>query len=168
MGPDDAAMRVDYFWSSSDEHLHLMGVDRSRLPERSQWVADARTDASRPVLERTGYGVIWEADGSPVGFSTTDRVVIGSEAFMHLHVTVPELRHRGLGTKFVRLTARHYFEVFDLERLFCEPNALNVAPNRTLQRAGFHYVFSHECTPGPINFPQVTTRWILNRPDLAT
>jgi transposase InsO family protein len=51
-----------------------------------------------------------------------------------------------------------------LRRLFCEPNACNVGPNRTLLRAGFSYLFSHETTPGPINFPQVTTRWVLEGP----
>jgi RimJ/RimL family protein N-acetyltransferase len=77
----------------------------------------------------------------------------------------PSRRRRGLGTILVKLSASRYFEVFALKRLYCEPNALNAAPNRTLQRAGFTYLFSHETIPGPINFLQVTTRWVLERPD---
>ena len=49
-----------------------------------------------------------------------------------------------------------------LPRLYCEPNAFNVAPNRTLQAAGFRYLFSRHTTPGGINFPQVATRWVLD------
>jgi hypothetical protein len=44
--------------------------------------------------------------------------------------------------------------------LFCEPNAFNVAPNRTLQRAGFKYVKTHMTVPGLLNFHQAVTRWV--------
>ena len=71
---------------------------------------------------------------------------------MHLHVVEPDLRRRGLGARFVQISAGHYFRALELQRLFCEPNAFNVAPNRALQRAGFRYLFTHECRPGPMNF----------------
>jgi len=46
-----------------------------------------------------------------------------------------------------------YFEVLELERLYCQPNAFNVAPNRTCQRAGFRYAFTKQMTPSPIKLP---------------
>ena len=70
-------------------------------------------------------------------------------------------RRNGLGVEFVKKSAKIYFAVLELERLFCEPNALNIAPNRTLQGAGFRYLFTHETTPSPISFPQIATRWVL-------
>ncbi len=82
---------------------------------------------------------------------------------MHLHILNPEFRHKGLGTAFVRESARQYFRALELERLYCEPNAFNSAPNRTLQRAGFRYLFTHEAQPSPMNFLQVTTRWVMER-----
>jgi hypothetical protein len=51
--------------------------------------------------------------------------------------------------------------LLELKCLFCEPNAFNVAPNRTLQRAGFKYVKTHETVPGPLNYHQRVTRWVL-------
>jgi len=99
-----------------------------------------------------------------VGFSSTDRIDFGNEAFMHLHIVEEGLRSTGLGTQFVKLSARAYFADLELKRLFCEPNAFNVAPNRTLQRAGFRYLFSHEARPSSINSPQITTRWVLDHP----
>ena len=107
--------------------------------------------------------LIWELDGRAVGFSSADRIVFGEEAFMHLHIVSPELRHQGFGTQYVKESARHYFQTLQLKRLYCEPNAFNVAPNRTLQRAGFRYLFTHEAQPSPINFPQATTRWMIDR-----
>ena len=79
---------------------------------------------------------------------------------MHLHIVHPEPRAAGLGTRFVGLTAAHYCDVLQLNRLYCEPNAFNVAPNRTLQRAGFRYVRSRQCRPAPINTYQTTTVWL--------
>lgn len=86
---------------------------------------------------------------------------------MHLHILCPMQRRAGLGAVFVQQPARVYFQVLQLQLLFSEPNAFNVAPNRTLQRAGFRYLFTHETTPGPINFPQAATRWVLDQDGLA-
>jgi RimJ/RimL family protein N-acetyltransferase len=86
---------------------------------------------------------------------------------MHLHVIDPELRQRGIGTECVRRSVRIYFELLRLTELFCEPNAFNTAPNRTLQQAGFKYVKTHMTVPGPLNFHQAVTRWVIRREDVA-
>jgi RimJ/RimL family protein N-acetyltransferase len=65
-----------------------------------------------------------------------------------------------VGSPAKRLTAAHLCDVFRLKRLYCEPNAFNVAPNRTLQRADFRYVCSREGRPNPINSYQTTTIWV--------
>jgi RimJ/RimL family protein N-acetyltransferase len=162
----EVGIRIDYFHDSSDEHLLMLGVDRESLPSREAWRSTYVEDYARPIEDREGFSLIWELDGLTVGFSSTDRIVFGEQAFMHLHIVSPELRHQGYGTQFVRESARHYFRVLQLERLYCEPNAFNSAPNRTLQRAGFHFLFTHESQPSPINFVQVITRWMLDRHDL--
>jgi RimJ/RimL family protein N-acetyltransferase len=79
---------------------------------------------------------------------------------MHLHSAEEPQRGRGLGTEFVRRSVEEYFGALELKRLFCQPNAYNVAPNRTLQRAGFRYVLSAEMAPSVINPPQPITRWV--------
>jgi RimJ/RimL family protein N-acetyltransferase len=158
----EVGVRINYFHDASDEYLHVLGVDRSLLPTRQAWHAFYEEDYARPIRDRVNYSLVWQRDGQLVGFSSTDRIDFGNEAFMHLHVVQAEMRSRGLGTQFVRLSARAYFEALELNRLFCEPNAFNIAPNRTLQRAGFRYLFTHEAQPSSINFPQVTTRWVLD------
>jgi len=156
----DFDIRIAYFHQATDEHLNLLGVDRSRLPRPDVWRASFEQNLARPLEERSEYGVVWELDDVLVGFSTADRIRFGDEAHMHLHIIDAERRSGGLGTQFVGLTAVHLCDVLRLERLYCEPNAFNVAPNRTLQRAGFRYVCSHECRPAPINTYQATTIWV--------
>lgn len=161
---DEVDIRIGYFHEATDDHLRRMGVDRSKLPEREAWRRSHAEELSRPPSERSTFFLVWELDDQVVGFSSADRIAFGVEAYMHLHIVVAALRGQGLGSAFVRLSAAEYFRTFQLKRLFCEPNAFNVAPNRALQRAGFSYVLSHHGTPGPLNFPQVTTRWVLDRP----
>lgn len=165
MPPESVGLRIDYFHGATDEELVGMGVERALLPTPGEWRRTYAEDFARPLAQRRGYAVLWELDGVPVGFSSADRIVLGEQAFMHLHLTDPARRRSGLGTEFLRRTLDHYFSVLDLQRIFCEPNAFNQAPNRTLFRVGFAYLFTHECTPGPINFFQATTRWVLERAD---
>lgn len=168
MDQHGARLAVDYFHDASDEHLTRMGVDRALFPARDDWLRAFAVDAQRPLAERDSYGIVWELDGVVVGFSRTERIELGEQAFMHLHILRMPDRRQGFGARFVRLSAHHYFEVLGLRRLYCEPNAYNVAPNRTLQRAGFRYERTHDDAPTPLNPYQPLTRWSLERPaDLA-
>lgn len=160
MDVEDLDVRVGYFQEATDEHLELIGVDRSKLGLLEVWRSSFEDNLARPVAERTDHGLMWEADGEPVGFSTADRIVFGAQAYMHLHLLRAEDRHRGYGTEFVRRSARTYVELFELERLYCEPHAFNVAANRTLQAAGFTYVSTQRTTPAPLNVGQVTNLWV--------
>lgn len=156
----DFAVRVAYFHEATDEQLARLGVDRARLPEPGEWQARFASNLELPLEQRSEYGVAWQLDGMLVGFSTTDQIEFGKEAHMHLHIVDPERRAAGLGSQFVRLSAAHYCEALRLVRLYCEPNAFNIAPNRTLQRAGFRYVRSRRGRPAPINTYQTTTIWL--------
>lgn len=163
----DVAIRIGYFHGATDWQLRVLGVDRARLPSPEAWRAFYEEDFARPLPERVNWSLVWELDGRTVGFSSADHIVFGREAFMHLHILDSTHRRVGLGAEFVKRSATAYFRVLELQRLFSEPNAFNVAPNRALQRAGFRYLFTHETTPGPINLPQVATRWVLDQPPRA-
>lgn len=159
----DVEIRINYFHDSSDDHLHMLGVDRALLPSREAWYTFYKEDYARPIQERVNFSLVWELDRQIVGFSSASEIVFGKEAFIHLHILNSIQRRNGLGVEFVKKSAKMYFDMLELERLFCQPNALNIAPNRTLQRAGFRYLFTHETTPSPINFPQAVTRWVMEK-----
>lgn len=154
---------VDYFTGATPEHLETLGVDPTRLPDPDAWRRRYEREFQLPLEQRSSVLVSWLVDDEPVGFSTADKIVRGDHASMHLHIVDADRRHAGIGARCVRDTADLYFEVLELKRLYCEPNAFNVAPNRTLQKAGFSYVKTHLTVPGPLNFHQAVTRWVLQR-----
>lgn len=168
MALEDVGIVIDYFYEATPEHLELLGVDPTRLPPRSAWRERYVLEYAKPIEQRETMLVIWKSGDRPVGFSSADKIVFGRQANMHLHVLRPEDRHSGFGTACVAQTAQLYFDTLKLERLFCEPNAFNVAPNRTLQRVGFRYVKTHNTVPGPLNFHQAVTRWVLERQQLES
>ncbi|HEX9515646.1 MAG TPA: GNAT family protein [Streptosporangiaceae bacterium] len=159
----EARLIIDYFHSATPEHLELLGVDPTRLPPPARWMEGYAKELRQPIRSRESLLVAWEVDGKTVGFSTADTITFGKEARMHLHILSPADRGAGTGARCVRETARLYFDVLELDRLFCEPNAFNTAPNRTLQRAGFSYVKTHMTVPGRLNYRQAVTRWVLER-----
>ena len=154
---------IDYFHKSTPEFLETLGVDPSRLPAPDHWRERFQRERSRPVEKRGWLLVTWLSDNRPFGFSSSDKIAYGEQANMHLHVVDPERRNQGFGVECVRRSAEIYFERLKLKRLFCEPYAFNVAPNRTLQRAGFKYVKTYMTVPGPLNFHQAVTRWVMER-----
>jgi RimJ/RimL family protein N-acetyltransferase len=160
----EVEVRIAYFHDATDEYLQTLGVDRALLPSRRAWREFYEADHARPLAERESYTLFWELDDRIVGFSSVDRITFGEQAFMHLHILDSANRRAGMGPEFVRLSAALYLRVLELRRLYCQPNAFNVAPNRTLQRAGFRYEFTKQMQPSSINFPQPITRWVLEPP----
>ena len=98
-----------------------------------------------------------------IGFSTLDKIVFGKEAYMHLHIIKPDLRAKNVGTLCVKESGKIYLDTFDLESLYCEPNAYNIAPNRTLQKAGFKYLKTHKTVPNQLNYHQSVNRWMISK-----
>jgi RimJ/RimL family protein N-acetyltransferase len=159
----ETARIIEYFHSATPEHLEILGVDPTRLPPATQWRRLYEQMFDQPVEQRNSFLVSWFHDDQFVGFSTADKISLGQHANMHLHIAAPSLRKQGIGTECVRQSAQLYFETLRLRQLFCEPNAFNVAPNRTLQKAGFKYVKTHMTVPGPLNFHQAVNRWVMDR-----
>lgn len=159
----EVGMIVDYFHSQAPEDLDRLGVDPTRLPDPAVWTELLRAECERAVENRLIFPVAWYADDLAVGFSTVDKIEFGELAHMHAHLMEPTLRRRGLGTAYVRQTAWLCFELLRVKRIVCEPHALNVAANRTLQRAGFRYEATHWTVPGALSFRQPVTRWVAER-----
>jgi len=163
MNSSEVDIIIDYFTKSSCEHLELLGVDPTRIPSRSAFRKGFLFEFERALDQRSNMLVGWYLDENPIGFSTTDKIVFGDHAYMHLHLIKPEDRKRGTGTECVRRSVDIYFETLHLKRLYCEPNAFNTAPNRTLQKAGFRYLKTHMTVPGYLNYHQAVTRWVVER-----
>src|SRR5688572_11813983 len=88
---------IDYFHSSTPEHLEMLGVDPTRLPPKEAWASIFKLQYDLPISERKAFFVIWSEAGRAIGFSSCDKIVFGRQANMHLHVTEPTQRQRGIG-----------------------------------------------------------------------
>jgi RimJ/RimL family protein N-acetyltransferase len=142
-----------------------MGVDRLKLPERDKWLEALLVDHERPDSERDRFYLVWKFRGQPVGHSSINKIVVGTEAYIHLHLWDSRLRRAGLGTEFVRRSAVFYFKKFNLKKLICEPWAENPAPNRVLEKLGFKFVRRYRTIPGVIAYEQDVNRYELRRPN---
>lgn len=156
---DDIPALCDYWLNADPEFLISMGVDLAKMPSREQLVAFLSEPIPLPYSEKNSYCIIWEENGIPVGHSNVNKIVFGVEAFMHLHLWNNSTRKKGLGMEFIKLTVPWFFRKLELKKLFCEPYALNPAPNKTLAKAGFKFIRSYTCVPGWINFEQEVNLW---------
>jgi RimJ/RimL family protein N-acetyltransferase len=162
---EEYELMLDYFYKADDPFLRGMGVDRLKLPERDKWLDALLADHQKPDGERDRFYLVWIFRGQRVGHSSINNIVLGAEAYIHLHLWNSRLRRAGLGTKFVRKSAAFYFERFNLQKLVCEPWADNPAPNRVLEKLGFAFVKRYRTTPGVIAYEQDVNRYELGRPN---
>lgn len=157
---------TDYWLSASDSFLQGMGVDISKVPAREQWYTMLNQQLQQPYIEKQSYGMIWLLDGKPIGHSNVNKIVFGEEAYMHLHIWDASVRKMGYGIAFIRLTIPYFFKNLQLKKLYCEPYALNAAPNRTLEKAGFKLLSEYITIPGWLNFEQPVKLWVMEAEDV--
>ena len=157
----DYARMVDYFLNADAAFLEGMGVDPARLPNRDEWVRSAMLDHARADGDKDRFYLAWECDGVLVGHSSINRIEVGEEASIHLHLWDSGLRKAGLGTRFFEASAAEFMRLFRLKRLYCEPYAENPAPNRVVKKLGFRFVKRYRTIPGPLNFEQDVNQYVL-------
>ncbi len=151
------------YWQNADAlYLKSMGADKSKLPQRDKFIQMLLEQVKAPYTEKKSYCLIWCVNGLAVGHSNVNRIEYGSHAFMHLHVWNGNNRKGGFGREFVKLSVPYFFSNLKLNKIFCEPYALNPAPNKVLEKAGFNFIKMHVTTPGLINFEQEVNLWELS------
>lgn len=160
---EDIDLIADYWLESDSVFLVSMGVDLEKLPTREGLRTMLTHQIHSKMAEKMSYALIWLSDGEPIGHSNVNSIQFGESAFMHLHLWKPETRKRGIGTTLVKKSLPYFFENLKLKVLFCEPYALNPAPNRTLEKVGFVFEKKYRTIPGSLNFEQDVNRWKLTR-----
>jgi RimJ/RimL family protein N-acetyltransferase len=151
------------YWLNSDQSYFTgMGVDVTKLPAKKNIFDYWQSQFKMPLDQRLSYCVIWERNSIPIGHSSVRPLNYGKDAYLHLHLWNNEERKRGMGFEFIKMTVAHYFEVLKLQDLYCEPYALNPAPNKVMEKAGFDFIREYITTPGPFNFEQPVKLWHLS------
>jgi RimJ/RimL family protein N-acetyltransferase len=155
----DIDLIADYWLNSDGEFLRSLGVDLDKLPTRENWDQMLTEQLNTPLEQKKSYCIIWEVDGKATGHSNINKIIFGDEAYMHLHIWDEEIRQKGFGTAWIKMTLPWFFEKYQLKKLYCEPYALNPAPNRTMEKVGFEFMREYVTTPGWINFEQPVKLW---------
>ena len=163
MKPPEVESMIRYFLDADADFLDGMGVDPEKLPSASTWFELLAEDFARPIAQRQFYYLVWQAHGVPVGHCNINKIEFGQCAYMHLHIWREEHRRSGCATELLKPSIIQFFVRFELNELFCEPYALNPAPNKALPIAGFRLERTYETTPGWIAFHQPVNRWVLDR-----
>jgi RimJ/RimL family protein N-acetyltransferase len=160
---DDVDLIANY-WSEADpDYLTGLGVDLNKLPSRDDFLEILTDQLKLPLKLRQSYCTIWQEDNQAIGHCNVNKLVFGQEAYMHLHLWRPEQRYHGLGVSLVRQSLKVFFGRLELQDLYCEPYALNPAPNAVLAKVGFIFAKQYVTVPGTINFEQKVNRWHMSR-----
>ena len=166
MNSDDLEIFINYWLNATPEFLTKMGVDVSKRPNREQLYELVTSQFKVPVESKKNYFLTWLINNEPVGCSNINQIELGKQAFIHLHLWETENRQKGLGFEFIKMSIPYYFDSFNLQYLFCEPYALNLAPNRTVEKLGFQLMKTYTTTPGASNFEQLVNQWRISKNDL--
>ena len=150
---------IQYWMNADNAFLTRMGVDIGKMPGRDEWRQMLLEQLSQPPEEKKSYCIIWLVDNKAVGHSNVNKILFGEEAYMHLHIWNAEDRKKGYGATFIKMTLPWFFENLKLKKIYCEPYALNPAPNKTLEKAGFEFVREYITIPGWLNFEQPVNLW---------
>ena len=159
----DIAPITQYWLGSDKSFLTGMGVDLTRLPSAQEWQQMLNEQINSPIGEKKSYCTIWEVDGTAVGHCNINKITMGEQAYMHLHMWKSDVRKKGMGTELVKRSLPFFFEKFKLKKLCCEPYSLNPAPNKTLEKIGFTFIRSYVTVPGSISLEHEVNLWELSR-----
>ena len=165
---EDIPTIIRYWCESTDEHLIAMGVDLKKKISPEEINVMLHTQLQQSYQEKKSYCLIWLFGNEAVGHCNINSIHFGNSAYMHLHLWNFGNRKKGLGVQFVKLSLPYFFNNMGLQKLFCEPYALNPAPNKTLEKAGFSFVKKYTTTPGPINFEQDVCQWKIEKLRIET
>jgi RimJ/RimL family protein N-acetyltransferase len=160
---EDIERITNYWMNAEDAFLLGMGVDLSKMLKREQWIEMLSQQISQPYTEKKSYCTIWEVNGKAVGHSNVNKIIFGQEAYMHLHMWDSTIRSKGYGMQLVKLSLGYFFKNLKLKTIYCEPYALNPAPNKTLEKLGFRFVKEYITIPGMLNFEQPVNLWELSQ-----
>jgi RimJ/RimL family protein N-acetyltransferase len=160
---NDIPLITAYWLAAKTVYLQGMGVDVEKMPTQEQWFNILSEPLRQEYKKKKSYCTIWEMDGNPIGHCNINKIIFGQEAFMHLHLWYPDKRTKGAGVQLIKKSLPYFFNNLQLKTLYCEPYALNPAPNKALAKAGFEFVKEYITTPGYLNFEQRVCLWQMTK-----
>jgi hypothetical protein len=133
LSEEDIDSVVRYWFTSSDEFLDFMGVDRRRLgtkeETRQRFLGAIRTGER----EQKAFALAITLNGILVGYTLLNRYAPETN-YSHWHILVPELRGCGVSSALYPHRIKAYFDLAPIERLIHQTRTRNTAVNRMLDK----------------------------------
>jgi hypothetical protein len=133
LAANDVEDIVRYWFTSGDEFLDLMGIDRERLgtmeATRRRLIRTIRTgDPNQLTL---AFSIT--LDGELAGYTLLNRYTPETN-YGHWHITVPQLRAAGISTALYPHRIKTYSDLVPIERVIHQTRTRNTAVNRMLDK----------------------------------
>ena len=130
---DDIESIVRYWFTSGEEFLDFMGVDRRRLgtmeDTRQRFLCAIRTGAP----SQKTFALAVTLDGELAGYTLLNRHAPETN-YSHWHIMLPHLRGSGISTALYPYRIKTYFDLVPIERLIHQTRTRNTAVNRMLDK----------------------------------
>jgi [ribosomal protein S5]-alanine N-acetyltransferase len=163
----DAEHVVDYYLSKTDEEYLTMGIDKTKLLSKENWIKLLVTELQKNDKKNEKmFIVIWELDNKSIGHSMINDLEYGKFGFCHLHMWKATQRKKGMGEYFMIESLKIFFKEFEFQEIFCTPNSMNPAPNKCLLKIGFKFIETQVKTPGYIQFEQEVNLYSIDQKTL--
>ena len=131
--PSDVEHVVSYWYTSGDQHLDHLGIDRELLgteeATRRRFLRAVRT--GDPGQQNQGFAIT--VDGVFAGYTLLN-LYTPDLNYSHWHITDSRLRGSGLSTALYPHRIKLYFDLTPIHRLVHQTRTRNVGVNRMLDR----------------------------------
>ncbi len=157
---------VQYWHQPNHQFLKNMGVDIAKIPSPQDLFNMLASQLTLPYDKKQSYCIIWQYNGVAIGHCNVNKIIFGTEAYLHLHLWQNNFRQKGMGFSFLKMAIPFFFHHLQLQHLYSEPCSLNTAPNKTLEKLGFTKLKTYTTIPGYLNFEQEVNLWQLSADDM--
>ncbi len=124
---------VRYWFSSSDEFLDFMGIDRKRLGTMEETRQRFLRAIRNGDPNQKTFALAVTLDGELAGYTLLNRYSAETN-YSHWHITLPHLRATGISTALYPYRIKTYFDLVPIERLIHQTRTRNAAVNRMLDK----------------------------------
>ena len=120
---------IDTYWRSlTQDDLNRMSIDCDRIPASDEFRARLTKLLDTPLSDRASDPLVWEVDGTAVGFTNLNNISRGNQADIHLHMFDSKFRGKGLGRRLFVRCVQKYFQRHHLTKIICQPASTNPGP----------------------------------------
>ena len=155
---------VNYWLHSPDDYLIGLGVDLNKLPTEDKIRSSLIEQINIGMEDKSSLSMVAVNGQEAIGQCILVDICKGETGYMHLHLWDKKQRNKGYGLQMVQLSTAYFFEIFDLQKIICEPWSKNPAPHKVLTSAGFILEKEYHTTPGFLCVEnQLVSQYILKK-----